>query len=314
MIDPSQTQVDMHEGGKSNALPPLIQLENPNVVPMNEAMERAFEQLEIPRLGGASGRGWSSYNVLQQCPQKFYLRYLKKVEQTSRRALEIGSAFHAFLALYYVNMQLLLAGQEEGPHPSDLRDGLLDIGADPTYTAEAWRLFDVYADHYEGIGDYLEPIAIEVLASDKETGNTCRYDLIAKVTDAAKDKGIIPGTYIVEHKTSSRLDQATCESWALDGEIIGQLLLYRRAKLAKRYGKIQGVIVNIVVKTKVVKFHREIVVVPNAQVKQQGRDLEVWAAMERMYRAMGKWPRALSHCYGHKYGPCDYVDICKGGK
>ncbi len=293
-------------------LPDHIILDNPNVLSMDQAMDAAFDALEIEKLGGASGRGWSNYNMLQRCPRMFQLNHIRKVEVSREsKALSVGIAFHAFMALYYVNLRALQRNEEEGPSPSRLRDELFEQNADPEYVAEAWRIFAAYADYYEAVGDYLEPIAIEKLARDPKTGNTCRYDLIARVNDSAKDRGIIPGIYVVEHKSASRLDRAATEGWYLDGEVLGQLLIYPRAGLSRLYGKIQGVIVNIAVKTKTPTFHREIVAPPARQVAQQGRDLQVWESLERMYRSTNTWPRALAACYGHRYGPCHYVDVCK---
>ena len=293
-------------------LPDHIQLEDPNIVPMDDALERAFDLLKLQRLGGASGKGWSRYNVLQTCPRKFQLRYVKKIRGEEKKPLSVGSAAHAFLALYYDNMRRLYKEQEEGPAPSQLRDMLLDVGANAEYVAEGWRLFGAYADYYEHVNDYLIPLAVEHLATDPETGRTCRYDLVAKIDEErATAIAISPGTYIVEHKF---LRQKGSESaWHLDGEIIGQLMLWRRARLAGRWGKLQGVIVNITTKATIPKFHREIVAPPFKVVSVQRKHLDVWDGIEQIHRAMDVWPKAMSACNG-RYGLCDYFELCRESK
>ena len=211
-----------------NVLPDNITVHDPTIVPMDVALEKAFEQFEMARLGGASGRGWSSYQKLMACPRQFQLRYIIKVVSEERAALGLGSCWHTFIALYYLNMKALMAGDEEGPAPSQMRDALLEIGADAVLISEAWRLFEYYADHWEGVGDYLEPLAIEHYVQDPRTRRTARYDLIARVTDDGKARGIIPGVYVIEHKclesNSILVDAATGRQWT-----IGELSARRHA-------------------------------------------------------------------------------------
>ncbi|KKL28029.1 hypothetical protein LCGC14_2379210, partial [marine sediment metagenome] len=194
--------------------------------------------------------------------------------------------------------------------PSALRDALLDAKADVEHVSDGWRIFDAYADRYESVGDYIEPLAIEELVVDPVTGNSCRYDLIAHVNDDAKHLGIMPGTYVIEFKSAGRLDIGTTDGWHLDGEVIGQLMLWKKAKLRRKYGKLQGVIVDIVTKAKVPKFHREIVAPPNNQLNAQENDLVMWESLQQLFRATKRWPRSLQACYG-KYGPCEYVEHCR---
>ncbi len=296
-----------------NTLPDNITVHDPTIVPMDVALEKAFAEFEMPRLGGASGRGWSSYQKLMACPRQFQLRYIIKVKSEERAALGVGSCWHTFIALYYLNMKALMTdNEEEGPRPSAMRDALLKIGADAVLIAEAWRLFEYYADHWEGVGDYLEPLAIEHYVQDPRTRRTARYDLIARVTDDGKAHGVVPGIYIIESKTSSAWGEKTANSFHLDGEVVGQLALWRKARpqLARKFGKLQGVIINVVTKGKVPRCHREIVATPTKVVNAQWHDLDFWEATEAFYRAAGHWPKSLAACWG-RYGPCDYVERCK---
>jgi DNA gyrase inhibitor GyrI len=179
-----------------------ISIDNPDVVPMNNALDLAFAELGLETLGGASGHGWSRYRDLQLCPQKFYLRHHKKLlrDQKAPAPLEIGSVFHAFMAVYYQRMIDVLGGTaptDATPEAGMLCDALIAHGGEPEYINEAWRLFDAYANFYEQQNDYLVPLAVELHTKEIGGPNTCRYDLIAKVVDNAR---VVPGTYIVEHK------------------------------------------------------------------------------------------------------------------
>jgi len=281
-------------------------------IAMDEALNQAAKRLGVVRKGGASGRGWSRYRLLQKCPRAYYLRYFAPKEtdaQPMRHSpLELGSCWHEFSAYYYSNMMAIGMGLHEGPAPSALHAALLETDADPIIVAEAWRLFEAYADHYEGYGDYLIPLAVEELALDKATKHSCRYDLIARVdADHPMAKGMEPGVYVVEHKTASHINT---EQWHLDGEVIGQIMLWKAAKLDEKFGPLVGVIVNICTKGKVPSFHREIVTPPWEQMAAQTQHLRAWDRIERIYQ-IEQWPRSLAACYGDKFGPCEYVEECR---
>ncbi len=204
------------------------------------------------------------------------------------------------LALYYQGLR----DPKTRLSPERLKDELLNHNADARNVSEAWRLYEAYTAHYAD--DYLTPLAEEEFASDAAGENTCRYDMIARVES---NNHVPPGTWIVEHKTSSRFDMATLEGWKNDGEIIGQIMLYKPAKLTKKYGKLMGVIVNILGKQKIPKFERVIVPVQKWQATAHKRDLKIWNALEQMNRATNTWPRSRAHCV-HRYGMCEYFDHC----
>lgn len=289
-----------------------IEIDPPDVIPMNKALDIAFDKLDLEPLGGASGHGWSRYRDLQKCPYKFYRKHVAKKEDDGKPApgaLETGSVFHAFLALYYQRQIELLASKPDPvPEAGALCDELIVAGGNPNYINEAWRIFEAYANFYEAQHDYLIPIAVERWTQDATGPDTCRYDLIARVEDTRAP--MLPGVYVVEHKSSSRLDRAVTEGWHLDGEIIGELMLWNRARLHKQYGKLAGVIVNIVTKTKIPQFHREIVSPPESQMRRQIKDLRVWRATEAIYASTHTWPRALASCWD-RWGPCEFFEECR---
>jgi hypothetical protein len=261
---------------------------------LDDIMNEIFERHGMGRLGGASGRGWSSHSTFQKCPYLFKLTYLEGQRGSASSALETGSAFHTFLALHYkwmLDENLTLT-------PYVARDEMLNGGGDAKAILEAWRLYEAYVNKYEN--DYITPIAMEEWAQDPD-GNTCRYDLIGEVTNA--QPGVVPGVYIIEHKTAARFTADALEGWRNDGEILGQIMIWKRGKLDKKYGKLRGVIVNIVGKQKVIQFHRTIVPAQKWHVQQHMEDLKMWAALQQMYAATGVWPKARANCVT-KFGLC----------
>ena len=164
---------------------------DPNVRYVDDILKELFTHHKMERLGGASGRGWSSHASFQRCPYMFKLKYLEGQRGAPSAALEIGSLIHTFLALHYTWMldeNLTLT-------PEIARATLMAEGARPQSVIEAWRLYEAYRVKYEN--DYLTPLDMEAWAQDPD-GNTCRYDLIAEVKQA--HPGVMPGTYIIEHK------------------------------------------------------------------------------------------------------------------
>ena len=80
-----------------------VQVESQNdSLTVEEATNKVFEQYGMPKLGGASGKGWSYYSTMQKC---WYLYKKKYVDETNRgrpgKALEVGSFLHTLLAVYY---------------------------------------------------------------------------------------------------------------------------------------------------------------------------------------------------------------------
>lgn len=295
-----------------------IVVQDPNVVSIDVAMKQAVVDLEIDlTLTGGSGHGWSRSSTLQQCPYKYYRKYIKGdsnwADGLPPNPLQIGGAFHAFLACYYQREIDFDKGTPEDEccaEPGALADKLIDYNADVALVNEAWRLFEAYANYYEQHGDWLKPLAVEYRAKDPNGPDTCRYDLIAEVESHQK---ILPGTYIVEHKTAGRRGREQSEGWHLDGEILGQVNIWKKARLSSKFGKLQGVIVNVVVKTDVPQFHREIVIPPNQVARRQAKDLKVFRATKAVYESMGYWPKAVASCIG-RYGFCEFWDECRGAE
>lgn len=271
---------------------------------VDDAFNEIFDRHKMPRLGGASGRGWSSYATFQRCPYLYKVTYIDGERGVAALALETGSIFHTFMALHYLWMlddTLTLT-------PDVCREELMNSGVRPEAIIGGWRLYDSYRMHYEI--DYLYPLAVEDWAQG-DRGNTCRYDMIARIDEP--QPGIIPGTWIIEHKSASRFTADLLEGWHNDGEVLGQIMVWKQAKLDKKYGKLRGTIVNIVGKQKVPQFQRIIVPAQRWHVSDHDGDLKMWAALQELYRATGTWPKARNNCVG-RYGMCQLFQHCSSNQ
>ena len=269
--------------------------------PMSDAIGAVCEQMDLPVVSGGSGKGWSMWSTLERCPRAFYNKYIAEIPRDDSSALGVGGLVHALLAFWYSD------GERTPFDPVAFKTALLERNVNPESVYEAYRLFDAYCSYYEE--DYLTPLATEYTAKDPKTGNTCRYDMIAELHDPLP-VGLTPGIYIVEHKTTAKsFTWEVREGWDLDGEILGEIALWERAGLDKIFGKLQGLIVNVIGKQKQPEFHRAFVW---PQEKAAQRHLAVLSHLEVLrkgYVKKGSWPMYFQGCIT-RYGKCDYYQHC----
>jgi len=222
---------------------------------------------------------------------------------TEPLALAVGSLTHVYLAIHYQRMI-----EPSYPlSPEDVNQRMRELGCNPEAFTEAWRLFTGYRLYYRD--DALQPLAIEHDLKDPRTGDSCRYDLIAFLPE--ERPGMLPGSYIVESKTAARFDQNTLEGWINDGEVLGQVDLWDRLHLDRRFGPLRGVIMNILGKQKVAEYHRTVVSPTVWQIDQHRSDLQRWKGLIQLAKSMDSFPRARNGCIG-RYGRCSNWNECAG--
>ncbi len=295
-------------GGKSIGF-----MELPSFKNHEEGINALFEEYGQEKLGGASGDlGWSSFYSFQRCPYLWKRNYLdgQRFKDEVPNALIIGSLLHLFLALRYQTWIDLTYSI----NPELAYEFLGKQNLNPEALKEAWRIYDGYKAQYDGEQAYLIPQAVEYHTVDPRTKESCRYDMIATVDASKLPPGISmkAGTWIYEHKTASRRDDSTLTGWVNDGEVIGQVMLYDRLKLYKRFGPLQGVIINLCGKQKKQSFDRVQVSPARWQKNQHGKDLKVWQAFRELCVAQGSFPRSRANCI-NRWGKCSQWDHCAGG-
>jgi hypothetical protein len=193
-------------------------------------------------------------------------------------------------------------------HPVALYNLLLDDPEAPMeIVAEAWRVYQAYTANYEE-REYLTPLAIEHSAAS--TTYSCRYDMIARVD--VDVMGIPKGVFVVEAKTTSRFDGPSLDGWRNDGEVLGQMLLWKDLGLDRKFGELAGVIINLLGKQKIPQFRRIILPVQAWQINAHRHEIGQWQGLEGLYRASGIWPRARQSCVS-RYGMCELFSHCATG-
>lgn len=266
-----------------------------------KAVQIANEDLAPLTLTGGSGRGWSRYGALQRCALAFYNSFVQnpdRIGSSENFNLAVGGGVHACLAIYY------MFGVKRA---YEFWAAVKNHDIDPEIRNEIQRLFYAYADFY-GDRDYIKPIIAELRNVHPETGDTCRYDLLATIDNPPL--GVIAGTWIIEHKTAQRFDDATLDGWDIDGEVLGEAAFYKFANLAEKYGELRGVCINLIGKQKEPKFERVWVTPSQWQMEKHIEDLGYWRDYEYRLMQIGKYPRSLNNCIG-RYGKCDYYESCR---
>ncbi len=273
---------------------------------VDEVLRDIFAEHGLGYLGGqSSGRGWSSISTFQRCPYLWKRRYLDNAQPiiaVESPSLAVGTLIHVFLALHYAAMV------PDHPHavltPEMVKDRAL-VRANPAFVQEAWRVFISYRLYYKG--EIITPLAIEYDLRDPRTGESCRYDLIAYIDRQLH--GITPGTYIVEHKSSDRFDNNFLEGWPNDGEVIGQVALWQKLGLDKRFGPLKGTIMNLLGKQKVPRYHRTYVSPDSWRVRSHLQDLQRWEGLINLAKSSDTFQRARANCI-NRYGRCTWYEHC----
>lgn len=291
--------------------PPPFEVEGLVMFPhVEDVLPEIFAAAGVPRLGGQStGRGWSSVSTFQKCRYLWKRKYLDQVRDagigSERPARAMGTLIHTFLAIYYTRMI-----EPDYPLTPEMVRDQLKLKANPILVDEGYRFFVGYALFYQN--EEIMPLAVEYNLVDPRTGDSCRFDLIAFFPNEAP--GRPAGTYEIEHKSSQRFDYATKNGWPNDGEVIGQLRLWKDLGLDKRFGSLQGAMINLIGTQKVEQqFHRSIVPLLDWQISGHRQDLKLWESDIHTSIATGIFPRSRASCV-HRYGMCDLFDECAVGE
>lgn len=275
---------------------------------VDDILGQFFDQYDLPRLGGAStGKGWSSFSTFEKCDYLWKLKYLDKRKPyiaIESPAIAVGSLVHVYLALHYSGF---VNGLPYHGITADEAHAFVTGKCNPLFTEEAWRLFAGYRLYYKF--EKVTPLALEHDLKDPRTGESCRFDMIAWID--GEMEGNKAGTWIVEHKTGQRFDHNFLEGWQNDGEVIGQVALWQRLGLDKRFGPLRGTMMNLLGKQKEARFHRTWIAPNSIRTQSHLDDLKRIEGLMNLAKATDSWPRKRANCI-HRYGRCDYYDHCAG--
>jgi len=265
---------------------------------------------------GSSGKwGWHGIQSFNECPQKFSYRHNLKIVTPPKEPLVKGSIFHVGLAHHYARMWAAQNGEDPARFYNP-EEAMTLVAQKPESGAYGLANLDDLVRAYRAYDAYYATERVKVLEVEEvfecEIGGepyTQRLDMVYEDPQGR--------VWLVDHKTTGRMESKTALGYAMSGQILGMRHLGRLY-----YGeRFAGVKLNMIVwgpggKEKFARIDPEPAPFAQSQFEQAvtfARD-RVKALRESGIAPMA-WPKAFSEqTCSHKYGLCEYYDTCKWGK
>jgi len=273
---------------------------------------------------GGSPWGSSKVKTLLSCPREHALSSSGVKTAKSSDALDIGTLVHLGLETYYRALMNHQKGQttwdDAAYFDKHLEHASAAIGAlDPLSESEDWhdvysqavKLLEAYFDGYWR-RDRWRVIAVEEglawdgykLAED----HPLHFRYSSRLDLVIEDEN---GIWLVEHKTAKSINAGLIDHYAMDLQIMGHKWLWEHCVDTSKYGKAQGVLVNIITKHREPRLERFAVSPSPDHLREFERMMQTVPIREKEYEYLG-WPKSLSHCAGSArgYGRCAYYALC----
>jgi len=235
------------------------------------------------------------------CAEKYKLAYIDLLVPKQRPDyFVIGDLVHLGLALGNTCKDLdkvheILVEYVLMDHPSPSDDTQLQL-------SKSWELVQAYFAKY-GFEDDIHDIEqgsveLEVGKIDYSDGTSCKV-LYTGRKDAMK------GSQILERKTAGALNKRMLQMFHKDPQTLGYMLLTPEA---------EGVIYDMIIKTKTPQFHREEVIVPQKYINRYKIFIvETAYGIATLHDTLDRPPthrRNLFQCISLIGGECPYRPIC----
>ena len=284
---------------------------------------------------GPSRRGWHFHEAFLKCPQLWAYRYkiakrstekiqdptlARVLDSSKREPLIKGSLVHIGLAHHYAHRMLrngdVLQFEDRSiSNPDDLLSPADAVTELAERNGSHWVQFEslthtmlgVYMEHWGDDGG-AKPVAVEKELVADVFGSTYSQRIDLAWEDRAGR------TWIVDHKTASRVSAGSSKRYTLSGQFLG-LQLFGQQIYGEQFG---GVLINFL-ETK-----------PPFRCMRMRPDIAPWAlrqfsdsikwANERMAELEAadtdpwKYPKVMSETVCNTiYGPCDCYELCRWG-
>lgn len=188
----------------------------------------------------------SEMTMMDNCPEKWYLRYNERLEPKGLKSWHLiyGDWMHDFWEEFYTTKGQRYP-QEFHLHPDDQR---LVITRDQQRQQEYWQgvakiLSQDYAGFYRSDHKFLQPLqnGIENVAEYEYRGILLTGKLDLEFYDAGLSKDKDKGYFVMDHKTSMRIDKLMLAGW----EFRFQFMFYCWLSWKIRQLKVRGYYYNV---------------------------------------------------------------------
>jgi len=282
--------------------------------------------------GAPSARGSTYWSRLMTCPREHALHNLAGLRsERPQMALTVGFLVHHGLEVYYRSLMesqrpwraAALADLEvKGDYPISPDDdrafkqaaadaafaSLTPLATEPGYEQISDQVDRILSGYFDlALLDQHMVLAVEENLEHirRSLAYTARIDLLVQ------DYGERRGVWIVEHKTAKALNESLIEGYQLNLQILGQVWLFKKVFDSRHTPVYRGVLVQILTKTAVPKYHRVHVTPSPAHLSQFEESLKSWKAIEKTMSKRG-WPANFTKCAGYArgYSRCVYYNLC----
>jgi len=261
---------------------------------------------------GPSPAGWHRLQLFLECPQRYAWNYLAGLKGINNDAppLVKGSLVHLGLAQHYSRVKAIQKGEdpEQFYEPNEAIDVMGEVQGGP------WKEFGPLAkdvmDEYllRWRNERFKVVAVEELLEAQISGYrfTGRMDLVIE-----DGEGKI---WIVDHKTTGRLNPKQRRFYSVSGQILGYQWL-GKLHFKERFA---GMKLNMIQHGGDFKFQRfDVEPAPKLFAKWPTAVKDAEEGIEKLMaegRPADEWPIAPSElvCF-HRYGACNYLEQCKWG-
>jgi hypothetical protein len=263
----------------------------------------------------------SSLKAWLNCNRLYGWERIQRLQPASRRStLEIGIAVHAGLAAFHaekggIEVAVRVARESlDAKGPTTAFEG--KTVAESKMISE--KLLRAYVTHWAGAQEVWAPLnqEIEFLV---EVGEGTGVFLRGRADNLSIVKGAL---FIVDYKTAARMDVRDMLKYELDFQLTSYIygLSKQLTKDSVAEGgseiRVEGAIIDLLVKTEVPQFAREMFTRSDAEMAEFEEEFVEYghrlSAIRQRLKEGEPWkrlfPKNTEHCF--RYGTCPYRDLC----
>ena len=281
---------------------------------------------------GSSTGGLSPHKMMDaSCARRVLLSQVLGLQPLQKsRALDVGSLYHACLAMRYLYGETrqwdpchAVAAAGDVELATEVK-GLLNVQFDK-YALEDWQTWCVRAVEYNmmawlpcKIGKKTLPVPL-----------SCRIDLVLGTKRPGEPHpGAEPmstGVFLLDWKTTSAMTMDLVEGYGMDFQFLTQCAIFKLGNYERVFGPLRGIMVGLASKKHIKSpqyddFQRvESPMSPatvDAFIEEELRPVaaELYGKLlDSGCRAdISQWPRDRRQCMG-RWGKCDYFEYCDSG-
>lgn len=269
---------------------------------------------------GPSSAGFHKIIDFMRCPQEHKFKHvmgLKKRDSEPSSALLIGVLAHVGRAYWFASQFKAPIEQCQGAISQHVQQYGLYNATDAE--REAQRLIAAYIEHWRSKPLPLcRAVEYDIAPTNMKPGDPLELYRTARFDDLSIYPDALNKLCIGDLKTTSDSISGCVNEYRQNGQFILYNILYKMAKEGQAlFGPSAGMMIDVLTKDKVPKFHRELIIVTSFQEHWFIRSMQGWLKAAQQVTPYTEVPRNVSQCCRSvsRKGTymCDYHQLCHFG-